>query len=60
MHGCLGGLLARLQAEVAIGVLFGDSGRRLELVTEHVDWQTDSLIVRGLSQLPVRLIDEAA
>jgi cytochrome P450 len=52
MHGCLGGMLAQLQAEVAFGRLF----RRdecLELGEEEVDWQDHSFIVRGPRQLRV-------
>ncbi|KAA9159667.1 cytochrome P450 [Amycolatopsis acidicola] len=50
MHGCLGGLLAELQAEVAFETL---SGYRLSLRDEELEWQDQSFIVRGLKRLPV-------
>lgn len=50
MHGCLGGLLAELQAEVAFEAL---SPYRLELLDEPLEWQDHSFIVRGLKRLPV-------
>ena len=53
MHGCLGGMLAELQAEVAFGTLAGD---RLELTGEPLEWQDHTVIVRGLKRLPVRLV----
>ncbi|WP_322754537.1 cytochrome P450 [Frankia sp. Cas3] len=54
MHGCLGGLLAQLQAEVAFERLYRRP-QRLELRTEELDWQDHSFIVRGLKHLPVSL-----
>lgn len=58
MHGCLGAALAQAQAEVALEVLH----RRArgvaavdEPVEENLDRQRHSLIVRGLSHLPVVL-----
>lgn len=52
MHGCLGGLLARLQAEIAFGCLYGRA-ERLELGSGSLEWQDHSFIVRGLKRLPV-------
>jgi cytochrome P450 len=54
MHGCLGGLLATAQAEIAFGALYRRTVR-LEIGTEGLEWQQDSFIVRGLTRLPVRL-----
>ncbi len=52
MHGCLGGLLAKLQAEVAFEHLYRRA-ERLELLAEQFEWQDHSFIVRGLKRLPV-------
>ncbi|MDA3648374.1 cytochrome P450 [Saccharopolyspora indica] len=52
MHGCLGGLLAELQAEVAFGCLY----RRPEFLepdAAELEWHDHSFIVRGLKRLPV-------
>jgi hypothetical protein len=54
MHGCLGGLLAELQAEIAFDCLFRRAGR-MELVGEQLEWQDHSFIVRGLQRLPISL-----
>jgi cytochrome P450 len=54
MHGCLGGLLAQLQAEVAFELLY-QRAERLELQAERLEWQDHSFIVRGLKRLPVSL-----
>ena len=54
MHGCLGGVLAQLQAEAALGCLYRP-GLRLELLATEPDWQDHSFIVRGLRHLPVSL-----
>lgn len=54
MHGCLGGMLAELQAEVAFGFLFRHT-ERIELATGDLQWQDHSFIVRGLRSLPVTL-----
>ena len=54
MHGCLGGLLAQLQAEIAFGCLYSETAR-LDLAAERLEWQDHSLIVRGLKHLPVSL-----
>ncbi|HEX3781775.1 MAG TPA: cytochrome P450 [Pseudonocardiaceae bacterium] len=52
MHGCLGGALAQLQAEIAFDRLFRRPERLLP-VTDELDWQDHSFIVRGLKHLPV-------
>jgi cytochrome P450 len=52
MHGCLGGILAQLQAQVALDRLYRRA-ERLELLVTQPDWQDHSFIVRGLKQLPV-------
>jgi cytochrome P450 len=52
MHGCLGGLLAELQAQVAFEHLFVRSDR-LEQRSAELEWQDHSFIVRGLKSLPV-------
>ncbi|MDT3439531.1 MULTISPECIES: cytochrome P450 [unclassified Pseudofrankia] len=52
MHGCLGGVLAELQAEIAFDHLFRRVGR-LELLGGQLQWQDHSFIVRGLKNLPV-------
>ncbi|GAA4608317.1 cytochrome P450 [Actinoplanes octamycinicus] len=55
IHHCLGAPLARLEAEVALRALF-DRFPRLRLATpaEDLPWRL-SLMMRGLSELPVRL-----
>lgn len=52
MHGCLGGLLAELQAQVAFEYLFIRS-EHLEPRQTDLEWQDHSFIVRGLKSLPV-------
>lgn len=52
MHGCLGGLLAELQAGVAFEILYRRR-ERLELADDQLEWQDHSFIVRGLKRLPV-------
>jgi hypothetical protein len=52
MHGCLGGLLAQLQAEIAVGCLYRRA-EHLEPQAELLEWQDHSFIVRGLKHLPV-------
>jgi cytochrome P450 len=52
MHGCLGGLLAELQAGVVFEALYRRA-ERLELATAELAWQDHSFIVRGLQRLPV-------
>jgi cytochrome P450 len=58
MHGCLGGLLATLQAEVAFGCLYR-AGVTLRpggpLDPANLEWQDRGFIVRGLKHLPVSL-----
>lgn len=53
MHGCLGGALAELQAEVALTRLIGGHPD-LHLAGDEVAWQDHSMIVRGPVALPVR------
>ncbi|CAJ62096.1 MULTISPECIES: cytochrome P450 [Frankia] len=62
MHGCLGGMLARAQAEIVFGCLTGRAERLAPAVDRHGDAggrdlprQEHSLIVRGLTSLPVAL-----
>ncbi|MEV6223076.1 cytochrome P450 [Nocardia fluminea] len=52
MHGCLGGLLAELQAQVAFEYLFVRS-RELAPRSAELEWQDHSFIVRGLKSLHV-------
>ena len=52
MHGCLGGLLAELQAEIAFECLYRRA-ETLELGSEELEWHDHSFIVRGLKHLPV-------
>lgn len=52
MHGCLGGLLAELQAEVTFECLYRRK-EPLRLDSDEVEWQDQSFIVRGLARLPV-------
>ncbi|MFC0451218.1 cytochrome P450 [Rhodococcus jostii] len=54
MHGCLGGALATLQAEVAFETLYRRA-EGLRLLTDRHQWQDHSFIVRGLKHLPVAL-----
>ncbi|MFR9768145.1 cytochrome P450 [Nocardia sp. SC052] len=54
MHGCLGGQLAALQAEVAFDRLYRHSGD-VELRDGELDRQDHSFIIRGLKSLPVTL-----
>lgn len=54
MHGCLGGLLAELQATVAIDLLFRGPGQPVQR-GDDLAWQDHSFIVRGLRGLPVEL-----
>ncbi|WP_312868802.1 cytochrome P450 [Amycolatopsis pithecellobii] len=52
MHGCLGGMLAELQARTVLACLL----RRTETIesrTDEFEWQDHSFIVRGLRSLPV-------
>lgn len=52
MHGCLGGALAEAQAAIALERLYLRA-RRIKLVTEELEWQDHSFIVRGVKRLPV-------
>jgi cytochrome P450 len=52
MHGCLGGRLATLQAQVAFEHLYSRV-ERLELLDEALEWQNHSFIIRGLKALPL-------
>ncbi len=54
MHGCLGGALAELQAEVAFETLYRRANG-LRLLTDQHEWQEHSLIVRSLKHLAVAL-----
>jgi cytochrome P450 len=54
MHGCLGGLLAQAQAQIAFDHLYRRADR-LKLFSEDLEWQDHSFIVRGLKRLPVSL-----
>ena len=53
MHACLGGALARMQAEIAVEALL-----EREPVLRRADpadsWQSHSLILRGMTSLPIR------
>ncbi len=55
MHACLGGALARLQAEMCIIELL-ERFERIERVQAEDHWQSHSLILRGLDRFPVRLV----
>jgi len=52
-HFCLGAPLARLEAQIAFPRIF-ERLRGLELTTDTFEWM-DSLILRGVKKLPVRL-----
>ncbi|MCU1639884.1 MAG: cytochrome [Nocardia sp.] len=56
MHGCLGGQLAELVAEVAFAHL---GTVEFEPLADEFDWQEHSFIVRGLKNLPVAIRDVA-
>jgi cytochrome P450 len=55
MHGCLGGMLAELQAEVAFAALHRRP-ETLRLRPAELEWQSHSSIVRGLTHLPVAVV----
>lgn len=54
MRACLGGGLANLEAAIALELLFGGDVR-VELAADDVEWQDGAVILRGLTQLPLRL-----
>lgn len=54
MHRCLGALLAKMQAEIAVENLFTLADPR-RIDATPLQWQSRSSIVRGLAQLPVTL-----
>jgi cytochrome P450 len=53
IHFCLGAPLARLETQIAIDALT-ERLPRIALASDHVEW-TDSLILRGIKSLPVKL-----
>jgi cytochrome P450 len=53
MHACLGGLLARRQAEIVLDALVSRFAA-IERADGVEAWQTHSLILRGLDTLPIR------
>ncbi|MCK9893655.1 cytochrome P450 [Frankia sp. AgB32] len=55
MHGCLGGVLARAQAEIALGRLHHHLGDLAPLPGPEGEptWQDHSFIIRGLTRLPL-------
>lgn len=54
MRTCLGGVMASLEAEVAFQKLFlGDI--QVELASADLQWQRESRILRGLTELPLRI-----
>lgn len=54
MHACLGGALARMQATACVSAML-DRFECIERVEDEQRWQTDSIILRGLVALPLRL-----
>lgn len=54
MHSCLGGLLARVQAERCLAAML-DRYADIDLAEPQVQWQTESLILRGPRRLPLRV-----
>jgi len=53
IHFCLGAMLARTEAQIAIGSLLARVSR-LELATDDLEWRPH-ITLRGLSSLPVRI-----
>lgn len=53
IHFCLGAMLARTEAQIAIGSLLARVPS-LELATEHLEWRPH-ITLRGLSSLPVTI-----
>jgi cytochrome P450 len=54
MHQCLGGLLAKTEAQVVFQALLQRT-KEISLVGDSVDWLSHSFIIRGLKTLPVVL-----
>ncbi|MQY27401.1 cytochrome P450 [Nocardia aurantia] len=54
IHGCLGGILAELQAEIALDRLYRDSAE-LTPHSDEFEWQDHSFILRGLRTLPAAI-----
>ena len=54
MHQCLGGLLAKTEAQVVFEALLRRT-RHIALASDSVDWMNHSFIIRGLKSLPVVL-----
>ncbi|MGH8736079.1 MAG: cytochrome P450 [Burkholderiales bacterium] len=59
MHACLGGALARMQAEICIAELL-TRFKRIESLETQEHWQSHSVILRGLDRLNIRLIPHRA
>lgn len=57
MRACLGGGLASLEARVACQLLFCGE-YRVSLPNDRLEWQTESVILRGLRRLPIHLSRE--
>ncbi|MEA2591507.1 MAG: hypothetical protein QOD62_1338 [Actinomycetota bacterium] len=53
IHFCLGAMLARTEAQIAIGTLLSRVPH-LELATDHLEWRPH-ITLRGLSSLPVKV-----
>ena len=54
MHGCLGGQLATLQAQIAFQRLYARR-EHLVLLEEKLEWQDHSFIIRCLKELPLAI-----
>ncbi|HJQ48331.1 MAG TPA: cytochrome P450 [Amycolatopsis sp.] len=55
MHGCLGGILAEVQAQAAFAALLRQT-EEIRLAADELEYQDHSFIVRGLRSLPVALV----
>jgi cytochrome P450 len=53
IHFCLGAMLARTEAQIAIGTLLARVPQ-IELATDHLEWRPH-ITLRGLSRLPVNV-----
>lgn len=53
MRACLGGTLAHVETQIALG-RFTARVAQAELATTSLDWQRHSRILRGLTRLPIR------